>query len=176
MTRVAARSAGALVARRAGTRILAIDPGPVRSAWLFLENDRPASFSIYENDVLLECLRRPAGFGATFRGSVDVVVIEQIESFGMAVGREVFETVHWSGRFTEAAHPATVVQLPRRTVKLHLCKSARAKDSNIRAALIDRFGGSSAIGRKSAPGPLLGIANDVWSALAIAVTYADGAA
>ena len=58
----------------------------------------------------------------------------------MAVGAEVFETVHWSGRFTEALWPTPVVQLPRRAVKLHLCGSARAKDPNIRQALLDRFG------------------------------------
>ena len=61
--------------------------------------------------------------------------------------------------------------LPRRAVKLALCGDSRAKDANIRQALIDRFGGSAAIGRKAAPGPLYGISRDVWSALAIAVTY-----
>lgn len=39
---------------------------------------------------------------AAFPGP-DGVVIGQIESFGMAVGREVFETVRWAGRFEEAA-------------------------------------------------------------------------
>lgn len=29
----------------------------------------------------------------------------------------------------------------------------------------------TAIGRKASPGPLYGISRDVWSALAIAVTY-----
>ncbi len=61
--------------------------------------------------------------------------------------------------------------LPRRAVKLALCGDSRAKDANIRQALIDRFGGSAAVGRKAAPGPLYGISRDVWSALAIAVTY-----
>ena len=38
----------------------------------------------------------------------------------------------------------------RQEVKLHLCNSARAKDANIRQALIDRFGGKDkAIGRKT---------------------------
>ena len=61
--------------------------------------------------------------------------------------------------------------LPRRAVKLALCGDSRARDANIRQALIDRFGGSAAVGRKAAPGPLYGISRDVWSALAIAVTY-----
>jgi hypothetical protein len=65
--------------------------------------------------------------------------------------------------------------LQRRAVKLALCGDSRAKDANIRQALIDRFGGKdAAIGRKAAPGPLYGISRDVWSALAIAVTYTIG--
>ncbi len=104
----------------------------------------------------------------------DVVVIEKVESYGMAVGAEVFDTVLWAGRFAEAAHRVPVVMLPRRAVKLALCADSRAKDANIRQALIDRFGGSAAIGRKAAPGPLYGISRDVWSALAIAVTYTLG--
>ena len=81
------------------------------------------------------------------------------------------DTVLWTGRFAEAAQRVPVVLLPRRAVKLALCGDSRAKDANIRQALIDRFGGSAAVGRKAAPGPLYGISRDVWSALAIAVTY-----
>jgi len=58
-------------------------------------------------------------------------------------------------------------------VKMHLCGQARAKDANIRQALIDRFGGAAAIGRKAAPGPLYGISGDVWQALGLAVTWWD---
>ena len=99
------------------------------------------------------------------------VVIEKIESYGMAVGAEVFDTVFWAGWFAEAVHRVPVVLLPRRAVKLALCGDSRAKDANIRQALLDRFGGSAAVGRKASPGPLYGISRDVWSALAIAVTY-----
>ena len=119
---------------------------------------------------------RHAGAAVSLRsgGLPDVVVIEKVESYGMAVGAEVFGTVLWSGRFAEAAHRVPVVLLPRRAVKLALCADSRAKDANIRQALIDRFGGSAAIGRKASPGPLYGISRDVWSALAIAVTYTLG--
>jgi hypothetical protein len=114
-------------------------------------------------DVLVRALRSG--------GLPDVVVIEKVESYGMAVGAEVFDTVLWAGRFAEAAHRVPVVLLPRRAVKLALCGDSRAKDANIRRALIDRFGGQAAIGRKASPGPLHGISRDVWAALAIAVTY-----
>jgi hypothetical protein len=145
------------------TSILAIDPGTTRSAWLRFEGDRPQGFGITANDVLVRALRTG--------GLPDVVVIEKVESYGMAVGAEVFDTVWWAGRFAEAASRVPVVMLPRRAVKLALCGDSRAKDANIRQALIDRFGGSAAVGRKAAPGPLYGISRDVWSALAIAVTY-----
>jgi len=153
------------------TTILAIDPGSERSAWLVYSSPTGTILQrgIDANGDLLLKLRLGV--------PTQVVVIEKIESYGMAVGREVFDTVHWSGRFTEAVRPTPVVQLPRRDVKLAICGDSRAKDANIRQALIDRYGGKdAAIGRKAKPGPLYGISKDVWSALAIAVAYADGAA
>jgi hypothetical protein len=81
--------------------------------------------------------------------------------------------VWWTGRFTEAARPVKVVQLPRRQVKVAICGDTKAKDANIRAALLDRFGGSKAKGTKAKPGPLYGMTADMYSALAIAVTFAE---
>ncbi|HEX7346197.1 MAG TPA: hypothetical protein VF253_05360 [Candidatus Limnocylindrales bacterium] len=152
-------------------RILAIDPGTERSAWLVLDAS-VRRFGIDPNDELLTRLR-----GGLIRPQV--VVIEQVEGYGMTVGREVFETIHWSGRFQEAAEraprdpgvpPPAVVGLTRRKVKIAICHDTKAKDQNVRLALIERFGGEACI-RKG--GALYGVAKDVWSALAIAVTYAD---
>lgn len=165
------------------TRILAIDPGSEQSAWLWLEAGHLKliggtadgvpihCFGIDTNQDLLASLR-VGGLPNGILGTPDVVVIEKVESYGMAVGREIFDTVHWSGRFTEAAFGTPVHQLLRRAVKVAICHDTKAKDANIRAALIDRFGGPEAI-RKG--GPLYGVAKDVWSALAVAVSYADGA-
>lgn len=151
--------------------VLAIDPGSARSAWLTLNTAtggiRNAAAS--SNEHLLNLIRVDVRPGAPVEG----VVIEKIEGFGMAVGAEVFETVYWSGRFAEAAHPIPVWRIGRRIVKVHLCGTARAKDPNVRQVLIDRYGGPSSRGTKSAPGPLYGIAKDLWSALAVAVTFAD---
>jgi hypothetical protein len=62
----------------------------------------------------------------------------------------------------------------RREVKTNLCGSMKAKDGNVRQALIDRFGGKEkAIGKKKTPGPLYGFSADVWQALAVAITFAD---
>lgn len=151
--------------------VLAIDPGPTQSAWSAVDvaSGELRKFAIQPNEHLLDELRD----AADHFHYVDQVVIEKVEGFGMAVGAEVFETVYWTGRFAEAAHPLPVDRVGRKAVKIHLCGVARAKDPNIRQALIDRFGGSAAIGKKATPGPLYGVAGDVWSALAVAVTWAD---
>ena len=152
--------------------ILAIDPGPTQSAWLTLNTDTDGirNADLSPNEQLLAILHNDV---APATGDVQRVVIEKVESFGMPVGVEVFETVFWSGRFAEASRPIRVDRIGRKAVKLHLCGSMRAKDPNIRQVLLDRYGGSAAKGTKRAPGPLYGFAGDLWSALAVAVTYAD---
>lgn len=150
-------------------RTLAVDPGSVQSAWLVLEGDRPTHFAIDTNVRLVELLPLLAL-------QADVVVIERIESYGMPVGREVFDTVLWSGRFWQAVEDAhrSVRFIGRRDVKLAICHSSKANDASIRQALIDRYGGKdAAIGRQATPGPLHGVTKDVWAALALAVTYRD---
>ena len=163
------------------SQVLAIDPGTRESAWVLYDGVRIVAHSIEPNEALLERLRDRVGpfpgCGPLLNARVSAVVFESVESFGMAVGREVFETVWWTGRLFEACLPGPwfAVRLTRRDVKLHLCGTSKAKDANIRAALIDRFGGSkaAAIGVKAAPGPLYGIKSHIWAALAIAVTWAD---
>jgi hypothetical protein len=157
--------------------VLAIDPGPVRSAWLVLraagdQYDDVSAFATWSYDELVSAIRL-----RSFTTELSHVVIEKVEGYGMAVGAEVFETVYWSGRFAEAAdfREYVVDRVGRKAVKLHLCGSARAKDPNIRQALIDRFSTSSrpAIGTKAVPGPLYGVTGDAWSALAVGVTWVD---
>jgi Holliday junction resolvasome RuvABC endonuclease subunit len=169
-------------------RILGIDPGPEQSAWLLLDSaggldlGRVVDFGQWETERVRQLCRVLGETwvsdrqGGTERAAVDLVAIEWIESYGMTVGREVFETVHWAGRMTEAvaAQDIPVVQVPRRAVKIAICGDTRAKDANIHAALLERWGGKArAVGSKAAPGPLYGISKDVWSALAIAVTEAQ---
>ncbi len=150
--------------------ILAIDPGSERSAWVTLESGFPVEHGKVANEALLQRLRM---------ADPDRVplAIEMIASYGMAVGREVFETCVWIGRFQEAweSRGGTTQLIYRREVKLHHCHSAKASDSNIRAALIDRFGPGKdrAVGTKASKGPLFGIKADAWSALAIALTVYD---
>lgn len=149
-------------------RIVAVDPGPKDSAYVVLKGGKPVSFGKFPNDLLkMHHLAREDDKCTT-------LVIEQVAAMGMAVGAEVFETVFWSGRFAERWH-GQWDRVKRHEVKMHLCGNMRAKDANIRTALLDRFGPGKelAVGKKSAPGPLYGLSGDCWSALAIAVTYWD---
>ena len=139
-------------------RILAIDPGSEQSAYLSLDDGSiaPEEFAISENDYVRDMLR------AYWNQRNCHLVVEMIASYGMPVGREVFETCLWIGRFVEAwDKPYTLIY--RRDVKLHLCNSAKAKDSNIRQALLDRYGKEATKGLKK----------DLWAALAVATYFAD---
>ncbi len=149
--------------------IIAIDPGHTHSAYVLysLPLQKPYRFAKVANESLLIDVRENS-FDA------DHLVIEQVACMGMTVGAEVFETVFWSGRFCEGftGHWSRV---KRHEVKTHLCGNQRAKDPNIRQALIDRYGPGKelAIGTKKAPGPLYGLSGDCWAALSVAVTWAD---
>lgn len=146
-------------------RILAIDPGIQQSAYALLDADlRPVKFAKKPNDeVMKDCI-------TILEENTTVVVIEMIASYGMAVGKEVFETCVWIGRFIERLAPETYKLIYRREEKENLCGSMRAKDSNIRQALIDRFG---VVGTKKNPGWFYGVSKDVWAAIAVGVTYHD---
>jgi len=151
--------------------VFAIDPGPTHSAWVSfdLAEEIPRAFGYQENHDVLKELDERATKSKTRR----VLAVEWIESFGMPVGQEVFQTCAWIGRFEQACYhwfPRYLVT--RGQVKLEICKDTRAKDANIRAALIDLYGGKQkAIGTKRDPGPLYSIKGHLWSALAVAVTF-----
>ena len=154
-------------------RILAIDPGSEKSANLLYDckTHRVLEHDISSNYDLANELMDHDGWAGE-------IVIEMMRARGMPTANEELMTCVWIGRFIQASqaqvgYPSWSL-VYRKDVKLHLCGSMRAKDSNIRQALIDRFGGKDkAIGKKANPGPLYGIKKDLWQALAVAVTFAD---
>lgn len=149
--------------------ILAIDPGTEESGWCLLQDGKVEAAGVFSNDEIIDELDAHAGPGGP------ELAIEMVASYGMPVGREVFETVVWIGRFCERWHSyrgALPRLVFRRDVKLHLCGNARAKDPNIRQALIDKLGPA---GTKKAPGPTYGVKSHAWAALAVAVTAAETA-
>ena len=155
--------------------IFAIDPGPTQSAWCEYKTGKVVDSAIEPNTYVLQRLvnmRRRWAFGGK-------LAIEMVACYGMPVGAEVFETCLWVGRFWEASRTEPVL-VYRKDVKMHLCGSMRAKDGNIRQALLDTFeatggGKTPQVGTKSQPGPLYGVRSHIWSALAVAVTCEAGA-
>lgn len=148
-------------------KILAIDPGPEESAALIWDGESVSAAHMMPSE---HCL----GWVRSQRNPI-IVAVEMVACYGMPVGKEVFETVLLIGRIQEAVYMNCLEGVEcrliyRQDVKMHLCQSMRAKDANIRQALIDRFGKP---GTKKNPGKLYGISNHLWSALAIAVTAAD---
>lgn len=156
------------------TTLLAIDPGNTHSGWALIDLDtrRPLRFDKTPNHTLLRALDDEINPG-------DLAVIKMVASYGMAVGADVFETCVWIGRFQQVItaragdEPQLVKRLP---VKIHHCHSARATDSNIRQALVDRFAHGQpnhGKGTKAAPGWFHGFRADIWQAYALAVYAAD---
>ncbi len=146
-------------------RIIGLDPGPEQSALVLWDGAAIVTAIQQPNDFVLERI-----YGLRHTEPRAILVIEQVASFGMAVGAEVFETVFWSGRFAEAFGMHRVARIKRLDVKMALCHDSRAKDTNIRQALIDRFGKP---GTKKNPGVLYGVSNDLWSAVAVAVAWSE---
>jgi len=148
-------------------RVLAIDPGPTESAYVLLNDEGvPSQWEKVPNDDL-RALLSPSPWA-------QLLAVEMVASYGMPVGAEVFQTVLWIGRFIERwGGPYKLVY--RKDVTMHLCNNRAAKDANVRAALIDRYGPGKdvSIGKKANPGPLYGLTGDCWSALAVAVTVVD---
>ena len=166
--------------------ILGVDPGPTQSAWVVYHPGCNPGYMhtppgrVYQNMIEPneDFLRRLAT--NDFYAGHTHAVFERVESFGMKVGVDGFETVFWTGRFFEAClkdGAAGCDRIGRKEIKLHLCQSPRAKDPNITQALVDKFAGvggmKAAKGTKQEPGPLHGFKKDIWSALAVAVTYAE---
>jgi len=176
-----------------GELILGINPRIMQSAYVILDDWNITHAETIPNDKLLDGLRT----GTLFQqGQPSLIGIVEPE------GWSTFEMVLWIGRALETLESQGyhVELIGWRAVKLHLCHSAEVKDTNVRQALIDLFGGERAVGGKKCPrckgkgwygrgrsvcqectgsgwrippGPLYNLRSDMWSALAVAVTVRE---
>ncbi len=147
--------------------ILGIDPGSEETAYALMgedyqvieadkqDNDR------FLDDTLPDLIDREA----------TTVVIEGIQSYGMAVGRTVFDTCYIVGEARRIAKlkQAECFIYPRPEYARSIIGGVKVKDSLIRQALMTRFGGD----RKGEPLQLLKGNSDKRSAYAVAVYHAD---
>lgn len=154
-------------------RLLAIDPGNEMSAYCLMdENYMVIEAGKVENSVMIEYI----WFNAS---RIDHIAVEMIASYGMPVGAEVFETCVMIGKIERTADQKDIEhsRVFRAEEKLCICKNSRAKDSNIRAALIDRFAKHDkkrGTGTKTKPDHFYGISKDMWAAFAVGTVYLDG--
>ena len=151
--------------------ILAIDPGNVESAFVIVTDDLSKVINkgkVYNVD-LLDIIWQI--------DNVSHVAIEGIQSYGMPVGKEVFETCYFIGRLQETflrEHGKFPLMIYRKEEKICLCHSLKANDTNIRRALIDIYAPytpNKGKGTKKSPGYFFFFLSDIYSALAVAHTY-----
>jgi hypothetical protein len=158
--------------------VFAIDPGNEQSAWCLMNDQyQLLNFNKQPNREVMTNLLYLLTDSNTTVSLIDGVVIERVASYGMPVGREVFETCEWIGRYAQEAEKKVPVEyIYRRDEKLYLCFDSKAKDANIRAALIERFAKhdlKNGRGTKTNPDYFYGVKADIWAAIAVAVTYLD---
>jgi len=166
--------------------ILGIDPGNKQSAFCLCSPDlHPLEFGKYENTTLLAF--NPDAFEGKISAALlnqncdtdnTIVVIENIESFGMAVGRSVLDTCIYIGELRRhfMTYGYKVEYVFRHEEKMTICHSVKANDATIKQALVDRFAPDTSNhgkGTKKEPGFFYGFKADCWSAFAICCTYHD---
>ena len=150
--------------------IIAIDPGNAQSGYCVIDRNtlRPLEFGKVDNAELLRKLASATEQGWRW------AVIEMVASYGMSVGRDVFDTTVWIGRFYQVlSDQCPVRMLCRIEEKKHICHDSRANDTAIRRAWIDRFAAhdlKNGKGTKKKPDFFYGFKADVWAAYALGLT------
>ena len=153
-------------------KLLAIDTGNISSAYIIFctEENRVIEKDFLENEKFIERI-----LTLTF----DEVAIEKIVSLGMPIGATTIDTIFFNGRLYEIFKKLKKVPFwyPRIDIKMHLCHTTRAKDTNVRTALVNRFGEPST---KKNPHNKYNELNDkiyfgshFWSCLGIAVYHLE---
>src|SRR5271157_2082435 len=144
-------------------KVCGLDPGTLQTAVVVWNGTTILDHQIIPNIKVIDYLTHT---------DCPVVACEHLQCYGMAVGKEVFETGYWIGRYWQVCDLMEIdwQRVFRSEIKAYWCHSLKAADSNIRAAIIDRLGKP---GTKKAPGITYDIHKDLWSALAIAVRAHD---
>ena len=159
-------------------KILAIDPGDQESGYVIWDGKVVSNKGKIPNEIMLDSISKMIGEPSE---EPLELAIEMVASYGMPVGKNIFDTCVWIGRFIqeyESIIGYNYKKVYRQEVKMHLCKSTRAKDSNVIQALVDRFGnvnehGKYGKGTKKNKGFFYEFSDDIWQAFAVAVYYFD---
>ncbi len=152
--------------------IIGIDPGETQSALVHIRiTERGRVRRRTETEIIAHAELPNPDVPLWLRGAIETaigdapnIVIERVQSYGMPVGREVFDTVRWAGRIEQVAMDAECPTwlLARTHVKRVLLGGPVGGDREVRAALRERFGESA----------LRGVTRHKWAALAVAAAFA----
>jgi Holliday junction resolvasome RuvABC endonuclease subunit len=148
-------------------RLLAIDPGNIESGYVIIDTEPKYShlkFKILEhgnveNLKLLNIIE-------SNKYSLDLGLIEMIQSYGQAVGETIFNTCRWIGKFELRMIDSGIKNalIFRKSILAHHLNSVSIKspDSAIRKRLLEVF-----------PKESKGITSHSWQALALGVMYLE---
>lgn len=143
--------------------ILGIDPGPTESAYCLIDDSyQIVAADKIKNENLLNVMDAM---------QLVHVAIESIQSYGMPVGREVFDTCYMIGRIIQRCDDTCVpyTLIPRPEYTRRICGVGKVTDAILRQALLLRFGGD----KKGEPLFQLKGASDKRSAFAVAAYHLD---
>lgn len=153
------------------SRVLAIDPGNIDSAYCILDRDtqRPLAHEKINN---VELERKLKDGEIQF----DEAAIEIVSSYGLVAGRDLFNTCIEIGRLSVIIESlgVKVFGCYRRDVKLHLTGVGASKDANVRAALIEMYAKHdfrNGKGTKANPDWWYKFRADEWAAAGLAVCF-----
>jgi len=149
------------------TWIIGIDPGPEETAYAVIDEDYGIlAANKVSNESMAGWLKNcPYALGKS------ELAVESIQSYGMPVGRTVFETAYMIGRIQQIAEDSgcNCTLYPRPEYAKSICGVGKINDSVIRQSLLLRFGGD----KKGEPLYLLKGNSDKRSAFAVAAYHLD---
>jgi hypothetical protein len=160
--------------------ILAIDPGPIKSGYIFLSLFENNSFEILDKNHIENDIMKKIILNKYIKYTNIDTVIETIVTYGNKMSQDTIKTAIWAGRFFQIVKDINrkSIFISRPEVKMNLCKDSRAKKPNMKQAIKDRFGN---FGTKKNPGKLYelklglekGMLEHIWASFQLAVTYID---
>lgn len=150
-----------------------IDPGPSHCGVAYIRNGKPHGTIIPTSQLTDPYLPFPVNEinGEFYSPDKVRVGIEMPVGMGQVIGGEVLETAFVVGQiYSCLSQIARISRYGRKEIKRYFGVTGKGSDSQIRSAMIKRWGEP---GTKANPGPTYGITGDAWAALAVATCVYD---
>lgn len=146
-------------------RIFGVDPGPKSSGWCYLNiEDNYITEIEFGHNLNRIMLTKQVELGDSDVSEM-VIGYEWVKNYGRVVGEDVLRTAYTCGRVRANGQTYGRFYEPTRpTIIKHFTGRSNLPKSQVRKALLDRFGDDRV---KSKGGILHGITNHAWDALAV---------